>query len=121
MNMRIENAQITRADLTMEHYGCLTLSLTIEGNGWGIAGFGGYALGKGYVGASEFTGSAKGIEEIMRIMDVVGVERFSDLKNKYIRIEVPAYGSGRAYKIGNIVEDKWFDYREFYKKEKEDE
>lgn len=120
MEMVIENAQITRADLTMADYGCLTLSLIIEGSGWGIS-FGGYVLGKGYLGASEFTGSAKGIEEIMRIMDVVGVERFSELEGKYVRIEVPAYGSGRAYKIGNIIEDKWFDYREFYKKEKEDE
>lgn len=50
---------------------------------------GGYCLGHGYLGAKKFNGSPKGIEEIMRIMDVVGVDEFSKLAGKYIRVEKP--------------------------------
>lgn len=114
----IQNAKITKVDLSMADHGCLTLELVIEGKGWGCC-FGGYVLGYGYVGAEEFEGSPKGIIEIMRIMDVVGVSRFNEMKDKYIRVEIEGWG-GSVYKIGNIIEDKWFDYREFYKKERED-
>jgi len=108
----IENAKITSVDLSMADHGVLTLQMTIEGKGWGCV-LGGYVLGKGYLGAKEFDGSPKGIEEIMRIMDVVGVERFNDMVGKYIRVESERWGS-KIHKFGNIVEDKWFDYKEFY-------
>lgn len=108
----IENARITNADLSMEDHGVLVLWLTLEGRGWGC-GFGGRTLGKGYVGSKKFSGSEKGIVEIMRVMDVVGVSRFSDLKGKIVRVEVDSWG-GTIDKIGHVIEDKWFDYREFY-------
>lgn len=111
----IKNAKITSADLSMKDHGILCLQLTLEGNGWGVV-FGGYVLGKGYVGAKEFSGSSKGIEEIMRIMDTVGVSCFKELEGKYIRVELNGWGSS-VKKIGHIIEDKWFDYEEFYKKE----
>ena len=111
--MEIKNAKITKADLSMEDHGVLTLWLTIEGNGWGV-NLGGYVLGKGFLGAESFEGSAKGIEEIMRVMDTVGVERFSDLTGKYIRVEIGNWGD-RIKKSGNIIENKWIDYNEFYK------
>ena len=114
----IQNAKITKVDLSMADHGCLTLELFIEGNGWGCC-VGGYALGHGYVGAKEFIGFPKGIEEIMRIMNVVGVSRFNEMQGKYIRVETEGWGSFIIHKIGNIVEDKWFDYHEFYKKERE--
>ena len=118
----IENALIEYADLSMADHGCLTLELGLAGNGWGVC-FGGRVIGKGYVGAKEFKGYAKGIEEIMRIMDVVGVSRFSQLKGKYVRVVSAGWG-GTISKIGNIIEDKWFDYDEFYngkEEEKENE
>lgn len=113
--MEIENAKITNADLSMEDHGCLCLRLTLEGQGWGCC-FGGRVIGKGYINAKEFKGYAKGSEEIMRIMDTVGVDKFSDLKNKYVRVELNGWGS-TVSKIGNIIENKWFDYNEFYKEE----
>ena len=113
----IKNAKITSADLSMADHGVLCLRLGLQGDSWGVV-FGGYVLGKGYVGADDFSGSEKGIEEIMRIMDTVGVERFGDLKNKYVRVELNGWG-GCVKKIGHIIEDKWFDYEEFYRKEEE--
>lgn len=111
----IKNAKITSADLSMKDHGVLCLQLTLEGDGWGVI-FGGYVLGKRYVGIKEFSGSSKGIEEIMRIMDTVGVNCFKDLEGKYIRAEFNGWGSS-VKKIGHIIKDKWFDYEEFYKKE----
>lgn len=108
----IKNAIITSADLSMRDHGVLRLCLVIEGDGWGCV-LGGRVLGHGYLGAEQFDGSPKGIEEIMRIMDVVGVEQFSDLKGKYIRVEDEGWGS-TVKKFGNIIKDKWFDYEEFY-------
>lgn len=115
--MKIENARIMSADLSMEDHGVLTLWLTLGGQGW-ACGFGGRVLGKGYVGAKEFKGSEKGIEEVMRIMDVVGVSKFSDINGKIVRVEMPDWG-GTIDKIGNVIEDKWFSYKEFYERKEE--
>lgn len=112
----IKNAKIKDVNLSMADYGCLVLEMQLEGNGWGVV-FGGRVLGHGYVGAEEFKGTSRGVEEIMRIMDVVGVSRFNDMKDRYVRVEVGDWGSSIS-KIGNIIENKWFDYIEFYGDEK---
>lgn len=109
----IKNAVITSADLSMEDHGVLTLWISIEGDGWGCS-LGGYCLGKGYLGAKEFEGSPKGIEEIMRVMDVVGVSRFSDLVGKSIRVDTGDGWGSPIKKFGHILKNKWFDYEEFY-------
>ncbi len=110
--MAIENAKITDAELSMEDHGCLVLFLTLKGRTWTVL-YGGRVIGKGYVGAKEFTGYAKGIEEVMRIMDTVGVSKFTDMVGKYVRVDLGSWGDS-VTKIGNIIEDKWFDYKEFY-------
>ena len=110
----IKNAFITKVDLSMADYGCLTLAMTLEGGGWGVV-YGGYCLGKGYLGADDifFEGSAAGIESLMRIMDTVGVEKFQDLKGKYVRVAIK--GRGEPVKIiGNILKDQWFDAETFF-------
>lgn len=116
----IENALITNVDLSMADYGCLTLAMTLQGGGWGVT-YGGYCLGKGYLGADDdfFDGSAAGMEYLMRIMDTVGVERFQDLKGKYVRVATKGWGD-QVKIIGNILKDKWFDAETFFidKKEK---
>ena len=109
----IENAKITSANLSMADHGILTLRLVLEGAGWGCV-YGGYVLGKGYLGADEFEGSAKGMESIMRIMDVVGVEEFNDLKGKIIRVAIKGWGDSVKI-IGNVISDKWFDIESFFK------
>ena len=44
----------------------------------------------------------------MRIMDTVGVEKWEDLKDKFIRVATKNWGD--TIKIsGNIIKDKWFD------------
>ena len=110
----IENALITNVDLSMADHGCFTLAMTLEGGGWGVV-YGGYCLGKGYLGADYdfFSGSAAGMEYLIRIMDTVGVEKFQDLKGKYVRVATKGWGSSVKI-IGNIIKDKWFDAETFF-------
>ena len=111
--MAIENAKITNVSITMSDHGCLTFWITLEGGGWGC-GYGGYCIGKGYLGAKEFTAeNGDGLVAMMKIMDVVGVEKWEDLKGKYCRVEVNSWGDG-VYTIGNILNDKWFNIKDFF-------
>lgn len=116
---KIKNALITNVDLSMADHGCFVLSMTLEGGGWGVV-YGGYCLGKGYLGADDdfFSGSAAGMEYLIRIMDTVGVEKFQDLKGKYVRVATKGLGSSVKI-IGNIIKDKWFDAETFFTDKKE--
>jgi hypothetical protein len=113
----IKNARIESADLCIEDHGFFCVELLLRGDGWSV-GFGNVAIGRVLSGKKGFEGTSKGIEEIMSIMSVVGVDKFSDLKGKYVRIELNGLGYP-VKKIGNIIEDKWFDYEEFYREKEE--
>ena len=114
---KIENAQISSADLSMADYGVLTLEMPITGSGWGCV-YGGRVIGKGYLGANEFKGSSMGIEYIMRIMDIVGVEKFNEMSGKYIRVARTGWGNPIRI-IGNLIENRWFDADRFFENTKE--
>lgn len=109
----IKTAKIIRADISMEDHGCLVIELTLEGDGWGVV-FGGYSLGHGYLGCKDFVGYKECSEALMRIMDTVGVERFSELKGKTIRVVEEGF-SNPIRKIGNATADKWFSYDDLFK------
>lgn len=116
---KIENALIENVDLSMADHGCLTLEMTLKGSGWGVV-YGGYCLGRGYLGAEDnfFSGSAAGMEYLIRIMDTVGVERFQNLKGKYVRVATKGWGSSVKI-IGNVIKDQWFDAETFFADKKE--
>jgi hypothetical protein len=109
---KFKNALIKNVSISMADHGVLTFYLTLDGDGWGT-NLGGYAIGKGYLGAKEFKGDSAGIECLMRIMDTVGVHRWEDLKGKYVRIADADWGNVIT-EIGHITKDKWFDIREFF-------
>lgn len=108
----IENALISSVDISMEDYGCVVYKIVLEGGDWGCV-FGGYCLGHGYLGATNFDGSEKGIESIARIMDVVGVSRFNDMRGRHIRVATKGWGEPIKI-IGNIVRENWFDSESFF-------
>lgn len=114
---KLQNAEITNVSLNFRDHGVLSLDLTLNGGGWGAV-YGGYVLGHGYLGAKEFKGSASGMEAIMRIMDVVGVEDLVNLKGKHIRVATKEWGNSVKI-IGHFIEDQWFDYLSFYEDKKE--
>ena len=112
--MEILNAKITSTKLTMEDHGCLTFWLMLEGSGWGV-GFGGYCIGKGYLGADDFEAdNGAGLEAMMRIMDVVGVDTWEKLKGQYVRVKLTDGWGGSCHCIGNLLNDKWFDIKAFF-------
>ena len=109
--MRVENVKITNVSLTMEDHGWLTFRIDVKGNGFGC-GIGGYAIGSGHLGSNTFVGDRRGTEAIMRIMDVVGVERWEDLIGKYCRVKFEIPGPIKI--IGNIIEERWVDLEEVF-------
>lgn len=115
MKNEICNAKISKVTLTMADHGCLTFYIFIEGKGFGC-GIGGYCIGHGYLGSDHFDASSgKGLEVMMKIMDVVGVERWEDLEGKYLRFVDPGLG-GTITKIGNLIDDKWINIKEEFSK-----
>lgn len=112
--MIIKNAQVTNVSLTMVDHGVQSFWLTLEGDGW-ECGYGGYCIGKGYLGADEFTvEKGDGLEAMMRIMDVVGVDTWEDIRGKYVRVMLEHEWGGGIDTIGNLIKDKWFNIREFF-------
>lgn len=108
-NTIYENAQITDVSLEINAHYYLTFSITLKGSGWG-ASFGGYNLA--FFNGTSFKGFEKGLEALTRIMDVVGVAKWEDIKGHYVRVKQE---DRLVVGIGNIIEDKWFEPREFFK------
>lgn len=110
--MEVLNAKITGTTITMADHGCLTFYIFVEAGGLS-GGLGGYCIGNGYVGSKDFSASSNGLEAMMRIMDVVGVDKWEDLKNKYCRVKYENLAKG-FNEIGNIINDKWFNLKDFF-------
>lgn len=116
-NYEIRNAKIINVNLSTENYCCCDFPITLDGDGWGVI-YGGYTLGKGGTAykIDEIEGSEMGMKAILTIMHVIGVDKFNDMKGKYIR--VATHGWGDTVKIiGNIIKDEWFDYESFFKEQ----
>ena len=113
--MEIENAKITNVSLTMEDHCSLVFFITVEGASWGC-NIGGYKIATGMLGAKPEDFKAEtgdGLAAMMRIMDVVGVSKWEDLKDKYCRVKTEGWG-GTVNEIGNIISDKWFNIKDFF-------
>lgn len=87
----IDNAIITSADLVEEH-GCITLEMSVEGEGWGVT-LGGYRSGQ-YLE-----------ELILKIFDTLEVYKVSQLPGKIIRVE-HEWGD-TVHIFGHPYKDKW--------------
>lgn len=112
----IENAYIKSVNLSMADHGCLSSNLDLNIERGGI-GFGGYCLGKGYVGAPDFSSNGSGLVYLMRVMDVVGSSTWEGLKGKYCRVAYQDKDrNGPFHIIGNIIGDKFFDVNSFFEK-----
>ena len=102
--MEEKNAIITGAEIMIDDHGCLSAWVYLDYGGSG-QGFGGHALylprdfsnhgdGKNYAGIF-----------VWRVLEVVGVERWSDLKGKTVRVRAT---HEKVEAIGHIVKDNWF-------------
>lgn len=116
--MEIKNAKITQTFLGREDHGILTFFIFVEFSGCGC-GIGGYCLDSYDIDTRTRIYSAKSMEAISNILDVVGVDSWEELEGKYIRIKEQGLGSG-IDEIGNLMEDKWFNIREFFNDENDE-
>jgi len=111
----IKNARIRNTMLGWEDHGIFTCMIDLDYDGEG-QGFGGYALDKFNGERNEKSarhGTAYGLQFIMEICRVVGVEKWEDLKGKYVRADAEHV---KVHRIGHITADKWFDPAELYTK-----
>lgn len=111
--MEIRNAKITSTKLGREDHGIMTFMIFIEFCG-SCCGVGGYALDMWDRQSDKRVFTANGLEAISEILNVVGVDNWEDLKGQYIRIKDNGWGS-TIDEIGNLMNDKWFNLREFFK------
>lgn len=114
IRVKIENAVITNTFLGYEEHGIFTFSIGLKGDCWGVS-FGNRALDGWSEKDGERCPQPKSINVLTEILSVVGVRKWEDLKGKYVRVETHGPG-GRVEKIGNLIEDKWLDLDEFFKK-----
>lgn len=112
MKSEIINAKITGTMLGFEDHGIMTCFIYLEMDGGGV-GFGGYGLDEYDKNKEKRVGVGVGLDFIREIMEVVGVEKWEDLKGKYIRLDAEGWG-GKALGIGNIMKDKWLYPEEFF-------
>ena len=117
--MKIRNAKITSTMFGREDHGILTFMVFVE-FGCSGCGIGGYAIDQYDRGTEKRVFSAKGLEAISKILETVGVDKWEDLPNKYIRVKDNGWGS-TIDEIGNLMEDKWFNIREFFANNHENE
>ena len=110
MTPRIENALIESTMLGTEDHGIFTAFVHVKGPSWGC-GFGGFALDQWDQAQKRRIGTAYGLQFIAEILRVVGVDSWEKLKGKHVRVETEGWG-GRILRLGNILEDEWFDPKE---------
>lgn len=101
----ILNAVIKSAIIDTGERGALTAWLTLDFGGSGQA-FGGYALylPKSFAHHQQLSHAG---HFIFRVMEVAGVDRWSDLTGKTVRAK-KTNKWGHILAIGHIVKDDWF-------------
>ncbi len=118
--MEIKNAKIDYVKLYIEDHDILTFSIGLDLD-IGCCELGGYALDQSFrVNKNDNRwdykrkSSPAGLDCMRKIMEVVGVRSWEDLKGKYVRYEDNGWGS-RITKIGNIIKNDWIDVDDFMK------
>ena len=114
MEIVIENAKIIKTKLGLDH-GCLTADIIVEGDSW-RCNFGGYCL---FAEVGEHS-STDGYGAIIEIMKTLEVESWEELKGQYVRVESEGWG-GRILKIGHLMKDKWFSFKDYFEVAKANE
>jgi hypothetical protein len=107
----VVNAKITGTHLGIEDHGILTFFLYLEFDGY-HQGFGGYALDTYDKENKMRIGTAYGTDCILNILKVLEVNKWEDLKGKYVRIKRDGTWNEPITEIGHIVNNKWFNIKE---------
>lgn len=112
--METLNAQIKSTKLGFIANGICSFDLILDIQGGGGVCVGGWALDGPDNKREKRIGSAYGMSVIMRILEVVGVDTWEELKGKYIRIKDVHLGDS-VTSIGNLMKEEWIDFDTFGK------
>jgi len=112
--MNILNAKIIKTTLGFEDHGILTFFIECEFEQGSRQSFGGFRLDGPAKNKDGWKGHAFGIACVRKIIETVGVEKWEDLKGRYLRIKKNGYNEP-IEEIANIMEDNWFSCRELSK------
>lgn len=109
----IENGILSKAGI----YGangvaCIEASVHFPDRGGG-ATLGGLTCGQFNPPYKTFRGTRYGMEALLWLMAVAGVERSDDLGGQYVRVAFDE--TGKARYIGHIVRDIWLDFERLAK------
>ncbi len=108
----IQNAIIKNTFLGFD-YPLFTFELSLDiQDGTGCC-FGGMALDEYDKWEKKRIVTQRGGEAIQRILEVVGVDSWEELKGKYVRVETKGL-TQPIKKIGNIMKDEWVDFSTFF-------
>lgn len=110
--METLNAQIKSTQLGFISNGIFDFNLVLDIQGGGGVAIGGWALDQYDKEKNKRVGSTYGMNVIMRILKVVGVNTWEELEGKYIRIKNAHLGD-RVSAIGNLMKDEWIDFDKF--------
>lgn len=109
-----EVMEVKNADMTLGSYGWFALNLDMVGEDT-RTNFGGRCLGIADLDMNDslcgVKCNEKAIEEILRIMDVLGAYSFQDMVGKKARVY---FKDSLCYRIESLDGKKYFDYNEFY-------
>ena len=109
--MEERNAVIEGTMLGLEDHGIMSFYLYVDYGG-SRQGAGGYALdspvkdSEGHFLRRE--GTALGMALIVRILEVVGVDKWEDLKGKSIRVRAD---DSKVYEVGHLLKDNWLNFQ----------
>lgn len=109
----IKNAKISSTMFGREDHGIMTFMIFVDFDRCVTCGIGGYALDMYDREKETRVYTAKGLEAISKILEIAGVDTWEKLPGKYIRFKDNGWGS-TIDEIGHIIEDKWFNLREFF-------
>ena len=111
--METLNAQIIGTRLGL-HGDILTFNIDLDIQGGFGCSLGGYAMAmfKG----DNIEERPKSTSMIMRILDVVGVDSWEELKGQYVRVNAK-HLDDKVTAIGNIMNDEWIDFDTFGKED----
>lgn len=112
--METLNAQIKSTKLGFIANGICSFDLILDIQGGGGVCVGGWALDTEDNKREKRIGSAYGMSVIMRILEVVGVDTWEELKGKYIRIK-DIHLDDRVTSIGNLMKEEWINFDTFGK------
>ena len=102
--LKEKNAIIKDAEIANDDHGLLTAWLTLDYGGT-EQGFGGYALYLPTTFSHHQQDAPWAGHFIWRVMEIAGVEKWSQLAGKTIRVRAAHEG---VEAIGHIVKDDWF-------------